>query len=190
MRCAMRCVHTVSPSCCCLGGMSWFVSARSLVRWWRKLWQAGTAVGGGDVFFTERRHSEHSGVGLTGCPRVGLTGCCETPPIAQAEVRFECPNCILVRRRSRFLAALKARLGLIVAKTAAVTTAAMRVMINATGCPAPVSDRASMKSHSQHADNTRRCNSDTEMIVLQCAPLGSHHFLRPRFAPPWPPRSC
>ena len=44
MRCAMRCVHTVSPSCCCLGGMSWFVSARSLVRWWRKLWQAGTAV--------------------------------------------------------------------------------------------------------------------------------------------------
>ena len=43
MRCAMRCVHTVSPSCCCLGGMSWFVSARSLVRWWRKLWQAGTA---------------------------------------------------------------------------------------------------------------------------------------------------
>ena len=135
----------------------------------------------GNTFFTERRHSEQSGV--------GLTGCYETPPIAQAEVRFECPNCILVRRRSRFLAALKARLGLIVAKTAAVT-AAMRVMINATGCPAPVSDRASMKSHSQHADNTRRCNSDTEMIVLQCAPLGSHHFLRPRFAPPWPPRSC
>ena len=35
---------------------------------------------------------------------------------------------------SRFLAALKARLGLILAKAAA-----MRVMINATGCPAPAS---------------------------------------------------
>ena len=46
--------------------------------------------------------------------------------------------------RSRFLAALKTRLGLVLAKTAA-----MRVMINATGCPAPVSDRASMKSHSR-----------------------------------------
>ena len=46
--------------------------------------------------------------------------------------------------RSRFLAALKTRLGLILAKTAA-----MRAMINATGCPAPVSDRASMKSHSR-----------------------------------------
>ena len=34
------------------------------------------------VFFTERRHSEQS--------EVGLTGCYETPPIAQAEVRFEC----------------------------------------------------------------------------------------------------
>ena len=46
--------------------------------------------------------------------------------------------------RSRFLAALKTRLGLVLAKTAA-----MRVMINATGCPAPVSDRASMKSLSR-----------------------------------------
>ena len=50
---------------------------------------------------------------------------------------------------SRFLAALKTRLGLILTKAAA-----MRVMINATvhtGCPAPVSDddsdRASMKTH-------------------------------------------
>ena len=33
------------------------------------------------VFFTDRRHSEQ--------PGVGLTGCCETPPIAEAEVRFE-----------------------------------------------------------------------------------------------------
>ena len=41
------------------------------------------------MFFTERRHSEQS--------EVGLTGCYETPQIAQAEVRFECPNSILVR---------------------------------------------------------------------------------------------
>ena len=45
-------------------------------------------------------------------------------------------------QRSRFLAALKTRLGLILAKVAA-----MRVMINAKGCPAPVSDRARMKTH-------------------------------------------
>ena len=38
-------------------------------------------------------------------------------------------------QRSRFLAALKTRLGLILAKAVA-----MRVMINATGCPAPVLD--------------------------------------------------
>ena len=49
--------------------------------------------------------------------------------------------------RSRFLAALKTRLGLILAKTAA-----MRAMINATGCPAPVSDRASMKTHARISD--------------------------------------
>ena len=41
------------------------------------------------VFFTERHHSEQSGV--------GLTGSYETPRIAQAEVRFEWPNSILVR---------------------------------------------------------------------------------------------
>ena len=45
-------------------------------------------------------------------------------------------------QRSRFLAALKTRLGLILAKAVA-----MRVMINATGCPAPVSDRNRMKTH-------------------------------------------
>ena len=39
-------------------------------------------------------------------------------------------------QRSRFLAALKTRLGLILAKAVA-----MRVMISATGCPAPVLDR-------------------------------------------------
>ena len=44
--------------------------------------------------------------------------------------------------RSRFLAALKTRLGLILAKAVA-----MRVMINATGCPAPVLDRNRMKTH-------------------------------------------
>ena len=47
-------------------------------------------------------------------------------------------------QRSRFLAALKTRLGLIMAKTTA-----MRVVINATGSPAPVSDRTRMKSHSR-----------------------------------------
>ena len=47
-------------------------------------------------------------------------------------------------QRSRFLAALKTRLGLILAKTTA-----MRVLINATGCPAPVSDRTSMKTHAR-----------------------------------------
>ena len=41
-----------------------------------------------------------------------------------------------------FLSALKTRLGLILAKAAS-----MRVMINATGCPSPVSDHASMKTH-------------------------------------------
>ena len=45
-------------------------------------------------------------------------------------------------QRSRFLAALKTRLGLILAKAVA-----MRVMINATGCPAPVLDRNRMKTH-------------------------------------------
>ena len=45
-------------------------------------------------------------------------------------------------QRSRFLAALKTRLGLILAKAVA-----MRVMINATGCPAPVSDRNRMNTH-------------------------------------------
>ena len=44
--------------------------------------------------------------------------------------------------RSRFLAALKTRLGLILAKAVA-----MRVMINATGCPAPVLDRNRMNTH-------------------------------------------
>ena len=43
---------------------------------------------------------------------------------------------------SRFLAALKTRLGLILAKAVA-----MRVMINATGCPAPVLDRHRMNTH-------------------------------------------
>ena len=47
-------------------------------------------------------------------------------------------------QRSRFLAALKTRLGLILAKAVA-----MRVMINATGCPALVSDRASRKPHAR-----------------------------------------
>ena len=47
-------------------------------------------------------------------------------------------------QRCRFLAALKIRPGLVLAKT---TT--MCVLINATGCPAPVSDRASMKSLSR-----------------------------------------
>ena len=45
-------------------------------------------------------------------------------------------------QRSRFLAALKTRLGLILA-----TAVAMRVMINATGCPAPVLDRNRMNTH-------------------------------------------
>ena len=41
------------------------------------------------AFFTERRHSELSAV--------GLTESYETPPIALAEVLFECPNSSLVR---------------------------------------------------------------------------------------------
>ena len=45
-------------------------------------------------------------------------------------------------QRSRFLAALKTRLGLFLAKAVA-----MRVMINATGCPAPASARNRMKAH-------------------------------------------
>ena len=45
-------------------------------------------------------------------------------------------------QRSRFLAALKTRLGLILAKAVA-----MLVMINATGCPAPVLDRNRMNTH-------------------------------------------
>ena len=45
-------------------------------------------------------------------------------------------------QRSRFLASLKTRLGLILAKAVA-----MRVMINATGCPAPVLDRNRMNTH-------------------------------------------
>ena len=44
-------------------------------------------------------------------------------------------------QRSRFLAALKTRLGLLLANVAKTT--AMRAMINATGCPAPESDHAS-----------------------------------------------
>ena len=44
----------------------------------------------GNTIFTERRHSEQSGV--------GLTGSYETPRIGQAEVRFECSQSILVRR--------------------------------------------------------------------------------------------
>ena len=47
-------------------------------------------------------------------------------------------------QRSRFLAALKPRLDLILVKMTA-----MRVLINGTGCPAPVSDRASMKSQTR-----------------------------------------
>ena len=47
-----------------------------------------------------------------------------------------------LRQRSRFLAALKIRLGLTLAKAVA-----MRVMINATGCPAPALDRNRMKTH-------------------------------------------
>ena len=46
--------------------------------------------GRGNTFFTERRHSEQSGV--------GLTGSYETPRIAQAEVWQKCANSILVRR--------------------------------------------------------------------------------------------
>ena len=45
--------------------------------------------GRGNMFFTERRHSERSAL--------GLTGSYETGRIAQAEVRFEWPNSILVR---------------------------------------------------------------------------------------------
>ena len=45
-------------------------------------------------------------------------------------------------QRSRFLAAFKTRLRLILAKAVA-----MRVMINATGCPAPALDRTRMKTH-------------------------------------------
>ena len=44
-------------------------------------------------------------------------------------------------QRSRCLASLKTRLGLILAKAVA-----MRVMINATGCPAPVLDRNRMNT--------------------------------------------
>ena len=43
-------------------------------------------------------------------------------------------------QRSRFLAALKTRLGLILA-------VAIRVMINATGCPAPALDRNRMNNN-------------------------------------------
>ena len=45
-------------------------------------------------------------------------------------------------QRSRFLAALKSRLGLILAKTTA-----LRVLINATGCPPPVSNRTRTHTH-------------------------------------------
>ena len=44
------------------------------------------------TFFTERRHSEYSAVGLTGSYESGR--------IAQAEVRPKCANSILVRGRS------------------------------------------------------------------------------------------
>ena len=47
--------------------------------------------GRGNTFFTERRHSERSAV--------GLTGSYETLPIALAEVRKKCANSILVRFR-------------------------------------------------------------------------------------------
>ena len=46
--------------------------------------------GRGDTFFTERRHSDRSAV--------GLTGSYETLQIDQAEVRTKCANSILVRR--------------------------------------------------------------------------------------------
>ena len=46
--------------------------------------------GRGNTFFTEGRHSEQSGV--------GLTGCYETPLIAQAEVRKKCANSIILVR--------------------------------------------------------------------------------------------
>ena len=45
-------------------------------------------------------------------------------------------------QRSRFLAALKTRLGLLLAKTTA-----LRVLINATGCPPPVSNRTRTHAH-------------------------------------------
>ena len=45
--------------------------------------------GRGNTFFTERRHSEQSAL--------GLTGSYETGGIAQAEVRKKCANSILVR---------------------------------------------------------------------------------------------
>ena len=55
---------------------------------------------------------------------------------------FFIPSAWPAFQRSRFLAALKTRLGLILAKAVA-----MRVMINATGCPAPVLDRNRMHTH-------------------------------------------
>ena len=51
-----------------------------------RAWWAGMAS---SVFFTERRHSERSAV--------GLTGSYEILQIAQAEVREKCANSILVR---------------------------------------------------------------------------------------------
>ena len=61
----------------------------------------------------------------------------------RSEERFATPRVPL----SHLPTALKTRLGLILAKAVA-----MRVMINATGCPAPVSDRASMKTHARISD--------------------------------------
>ena len=52
------------------------------------------------------------------------------------------PQSLFFFARAAFLAALKTRLSLILAKAVA-----MRVMINATGCPAPVSDRNRTHTH-------------------------------------------
>ena len=53
-----------------------------------------------NTFFTERRHSELSAV--------GLTGAYETPPIALAEVRKKCAYSILVRENKKgFLSMLE-----------------------------------------------------------------------------------
>ena len=53
------------------------------------LFNSNRSIPAEPAFFTERRHSERSGL--------GLTGSYETPRIAQAEVRPKCANSILLR---------------------------------------------------------------------------------------------